>query len=139
MHFNCARATKVLTRIEKTEARIAAGLPKLRAAEAKATTDGTTARAARLENRIDRLDSTTLHDPSDQGVGAIEAKCNVPAPTVAPASSTTLRPDRSAPGRTATRWSAAGKVVDQRVGQVGEAGGQLGRRTGWLLSAARSA
>ena len=50
--FNCANATKALTRIQKIEARINAGLPKLTAAEQKASSNGHTKLAARLQKRI---------------------------------------------------------------------------------------
>lgn len=89
--FKCARATKVLTRIEKGEARIAAGLPKLTAAQAKAQKAGRTKRAAHLEKRITHLKSATFKARLDKATAAIEAKCHVPAPaaTGAPATSTT--------------------------------------------------
>jgi hypothetical protein len=58
--FNCANATKALTRIEKTESRIGAGLPKLNAAEGKATAKGHTRRAERLKKRIARLENPAL-------------------------------------------------------------------------------
>jgi hypothetical protein len=78
--FNCANATKVLTRIQKGEAQIAAGLPKLTAAEAKAKANGNTTRAARLQTRITRLESATFKARLDKMAQKIEAKCNVPAP-----------------------------------------------------------
>jgi len=87
-HFNCARATKVLTRIQKVESRITAGLPKLNAAEERATKNGKTARAARLEKRITRLESPQLQARLNKASTAIEAKCHVPAPTVASGSTT---------------------------------------------------
>ena len=40
VHINCARATKALTRIERVEARISAGLPGLTRAEHRAAADG---------------------------------------------------------------------------------------------------
>jgi hypothetical protein len=87
-HFNCARATKVLTRIQKAENRIAAGLPKLKAAEAKAAKNGRMARAARLEKRINRFESTTLQTRLTKASAAIEAKCHVPAPATTSGSTT---------------------------------------------------
>jgi hypothetical protein len=78
--FNCANADKALGRITKIEGRISAGLPKLKAAEAKAKAAGHTRRAARLEHRIDRLDSTALANRLHAAAAAIEAKCDVPAP-----------------------------------------------------------
>jgi hypothetical protein len=80
-HFNCARAGKVLARIEKGEAHIAAGLPRLTAAEAKAKANGNTARAARIEKRIARLESSTFKARLTRVSAAIEAKCHVSAPT----------------------------------------------------------
>ena len=79
--FNCANATKVLDRIQKGEAQIAAGLPKLTAAEAKAKANGNTARATKIQNRINRLESATFKARLDKISQKIEAKCNVPAPT----------------------------------------------------------
>jgi hypothetical protein len=79
--FNCANADKALTRITKAESRIAAGLPKLTAAEAKATAAGKTRRADRLERRIKRLEGTTYTDRLHKVAAAIEAKCDVPAPS----------------------------------------------------------
>jgi hypothetical protein len=78
--FNCANATKVLDRIQKGEAQIAAGLPKLTAAEAKAKANGNTTRATRIQNRINRLESATFKARLDKMSQKIEAKCNVPAP-----------------------------------------------------------
>ncbi len=80
-NFNCANATKVLTRIQKGEAQIAAGLPKLTAAEAKAQAAGNTTRATRIQNRITRLESPAFKARLDKISQKIEAKCNVPAPT----------------------------------------------------------
>jgi hypothetical protein len=79
--FNCANATKVLDRIQKGEAQIAAGLPKLTAAEAKATANGNTTRATRIQKRITRLESATFKARLDKMAQKIETKCNVPAPT----------------------------------------------------------
>jgi hypothetical protein len=80
-NFNCANATKVLTRIEKGEAQIAAGLPKLTAAQAKAQQAGNTERADRLTKWIHRLESPKFKARLDKASAAIEAKCNVPAPS----------------------------------------------------------
>ena len=80
-HFNCANADKALTRITKAESRISAGLPKLSAAEAKATAAGKTVRAARIERRIKRFESTSFVDRLHRRAAAIEAKCDVPAPS----------------------------------------------------------
>ena len=81
-HFNCARADKRLMRIEKNEWRIAAGLPKLKANEAKAAAAGKTARAARLEKRINRLESTKFKARLTKRSAGIQAKCNVSGPAV---------------------------------------------------------
>ena len=86
--FNCARAPKVLSRIEKGEARIAAGLPRLTAAEAKAQKAGHTKRAARLEKRIAHFKSAGFAARLHKATAAIEAKCHVPAPTATSASGT---------------------------------------------------
>jgi hypothetical protein len=80
-NFNCANATKVLTRIQTGEAQIAAGLPKLTAAEATAKANGNTTRATRIQKRITRLESATFKARLDKVSQKIEAKCNVPAPT----------------------------------------------------------
>jgi hypothetical protein len=80
-NFNCANATKVLDRIQKVEGDIAAGLPKLTAAQAKAAAAGHTRLADRLERRITRLKSATFTNRLDKAASAIEAKCNVPAPS----------------------------------------------------------
>lgn len=87
-HFNCAKATKALTRIERGEARISAGLPKLTAAEAKATKAGHTRRAKRLEKRITRLEGSKYHARLTTRSAAIQAKCHVPAPSATTSSST---------------------------------------------------
>jgi hypothetical protein len=90
--FNCARATKVLTRIEKGEARIAAGLPRLTAAKDAAQKAGRTKRVARLDKRIAHLKSAKFAGRLDKATAAIEAKCHVSAPPVTgtpPVSSTT--------------------------------------------------
>jgi hypothetical protein len=79
-HFNCARATKVLTRIEKTEAHITAGLPKLKAREGKALAKDKAARAARLEKRIAVWESAAFQAKLTGRSAAIEAKCHVSAP-----------------------------------------------------------
>jgi hypothetical protein len=75
--FNCANATTVLDRIQKGEADIAAGLPKLTAAQAKAAAAGHTKVADRLQKRITRLESSTFKARLDRVASAIEAKCHV--------------------------------------------------------------
>jgi len=87
-HFNCARATKVLTRIEKGEARIAAKLPGLTAREARAEKAGRTKRAAHLKKLITRFESPKFSARLHKASAEIEAKCHVSAPT-APSGSTT--------------------------------------------------
>jgi uncharacterized protein HemY len=82
-HFDCANATKALTRIDKGEARIAAGLPTLTAAQAASSKAGDTRRANRLAKRIARLESSTFHARLTRAAAAIEAKCNVTAPSTA--------------------------------------------------------
>ncbi len=79
--FNCANATKALTRIQKIEARINAGLPKLTAAEQKASSNGHTKLAARLQKRITRYESTTFKQHLDTRMQKIETTCNVSAPS----------------------------------------------------------
>ena len=79
-HFNCANATKVLDRIQKGAADIAAGLPKLTAAQAKAAAAGNTKRAERLQKRITRLESATFKARLDKAASLIEAKCHVASP-----------------------------------------------------------
>jgi hypothetical protein len=79
-NFNCANATKVLTRIQKGEAQIAAGLPKLTAAEAKAKANGNTKRATRIQARIAHLESATFKAKLVKASQLIEAKCHVAAP-----------------------------------------------------------
>jgi hypothetical protein len=80
-HFNCANATKALTRIQKAEADIAAGLPKLHAAEAKAAKAGNTKREDRLNKRIARYESTKFKARLAKRAATIEAKCQVAAPS----------------------------------------------------------
>ncbi len=79
-HFNCARAPKVLAHIGKVESDIAAGLPKLHAAETKAQQKGNTKRVDRLKKRISRLESPAYKARLDKQKSKIEAKCQVNAP-----------------------------------------------------------
>jgi hypothetical protein len=84
-NFNCANADKVLARIQKGEARIAAGLPKLTAAQAKAQAAGNTRRAARLQKVITRAKSAAFAARLDRVSQKIETLCQVAAPgTAAP-------------------------------------------------------
>ena len=87
-HFNCARATKVLTRIDKVEARIAAKLPGLTAREARAAKAGRTKRAARLQKEITRFESPKFSARLTKASAAIEAKCHVSAPAASSGSTT---------------------------------------------------
>jgi hypothetical protein len=79
--FNCANATKALTRIQKVEGRISAGLPNLTAAQQKAATNGNTKRADRLQKRITRLESASFKQRLQTRSQKIEATCNVSAPS----------------------------------------------------------
>jgi hypothetical protein len=87
-HFNCARAPKVLTRIEKVEGRIAAKLPGLTAREARAEKAGHTKRATHLKKLITRLESSKFSARLTKASAEIEAKCHVSAPTAASGSTT---------------------------------------------------
>jgi hypothetical protein len=80
-HFNCANATKALSRIQKIEGQIDAGLPKLTAAQQKASSAGHTARAARLQKRITRLESAAFKQHLQNRSQKIESACNVSAPS----------------------------------------------------------
>lgn len=79
--FNCANATKALTRIQKIEGRIDAGLPKLTAAQQKASSNGHTKLAARLQKRITRYESATFKQRLQMRAQKIETTCNVSAPS----------------------------------------------------------
>ena len=83
-HFSCARAGKALARIQRAEAAIAAGLPKLHAAESKATAAGRTRRAARIQKAINRLGRPGESARLQKLATGIEAKCNVSAPATTP-------------------------------------------------------
>jgi hypothetical protein len=87
--FNCARATRVLARIEKGEARIAAKLPGLTAREARAERAGRTKRAAHLQKLITRFESPKFSARLTKASAEIEAKCHVSAPTASSGSTTT--------------------------------------------------
>ena len=84
-HFSCSRATKVLARIHRAETGIAAGLPRLHAAEAKATAAGQTRKAARIGKLITRLGRPGAEARLQRLATAIEAKCNVAVPATVPA------------------------------------------------------
>ena len=83
-HFSCTRAGKALARIQRVEARIAAGLPKLHAAESNAKTAGNAKKAARIQKAITRLGRPGFTAHLQQLATAIEAKCNVSAPAITP-------------------------------------------------------
>ncbi len=79
-HFKCARAGKVLSRIERGQAQLKAGLPKLNAAETKAKARGRTKRADRLAKVIKRLESPQFSAKLTKATQRIEAQCHVTAP-----------------------------------------------------------
>jgi hypothetical protein len=80
-HFNCARAEKVLTRIERTESQVSKGLPSLSTRQAKAKAHGRANRANRLQKLISRLESPQFKTNLAKAAQAIEAKCHVSAPS----------------------------------------------------------
>lgn len=84
-HFSCTRATRALKRIHRAEAGIAAGLPRLHAAEAKAKATGHTRKAARIGKLITRLGRPGAADRLQHLAAAIEAKCGVAVPATVPA------------------------------------------------------
>jgi hypothetical protein len=90
--FNCARAPRVLARIQKVEAQVAAGLPKLHAAETKAKSGGHTKAAARIQRRISRLDSQKRQARLDRRATAIETKCGVTAPAASSSTAPSTAP-----------------------------------------------
>ena len=73
--FDCARAPKLLARIRTTEAAIAAGLPNLVAAEAKAAAAGHTHRLDHLKRRIARLESLSYRHRLDRMAAFVERRC----------------------------------------------------------------
>jgi len=79
-HFDCARASRVLARIQKAEARTPAGLPKLTAGEARAKSADDLARADRSQRRITRLESPDGEARFVKLAAGIEAKCHAAAP-----------------------------------------------------------
>jgi hypothetical protein len=91
-HFNCARAPRALARIEKAEAHIKADLPKLQAREQKAKAAGRTKAAARIQRRINRLESPKATARLDRLSAAIKTKCGVSAPTASPSTGTATTP-----------------------------------------------
>ena len=74
-HVTCGRATKAMARINKAEAAISTRLPKLQAAESRLTTKGRTKVAARVEKRIQRLET------ADGRLGGLATKIQAKCPT----------------------------------------------------------
>jgi hypothetical protein len=87
--FSCARAPRALARIRRIEARIAARLPKLNRAEARAKAAGKTHRAARIQKLINRLENPALKARLDKMTAKIEAKCGTPTPATGSTTPTT--------------------------------------------------
>ena len=83
-HLSCNRATRALVVIQKSEAGIAAGLPRLHRAQARAAAAGKTRKAARIGKMITRLGRPDATARLQRLAAAIEAKCNVAAPAVVP-------------------------------------------------------
>jgi hypothetical protein len=79
----CVRAGRVLARIERVEARIAAGLPGLTKAEAGAKAAGHPARAERIHEAITKLESPRLSAQLKAWAHEIVVRCGT-----TPASST---------------------------------------------------
>ena len=98
-HLSCTRATKVLTWIQKTEAGIAAGLPKMHSAEAKATAAGKTRKAFQIGKMITRLGRPGATAQLQRLAVAIEAKCNVTAPAIVPTTAPVSSTGPDLPGR----------------------------------------
>ena len=71
----------MLDRIQTAESHIAAGLPKLTAAQAKAAAAGHTRLAARLQRRITRYESAAFKARLAKISQKIETKCQVAAPS----------------------------------------------------------
>jgi hypothetical protein len=86
-HFKCARATKVLARVERTESQISNGLPALTKLQATAKAHGKTRRADRLQRMISRLESPQLKQKLAKAAQTIEARCHVSAPSTSTTSS----------------------------------------------------
>ena len=79
--FSCSNGPKVLQRIATVEAHISAGLPKLHAAEQRATQNGKTKRAAKIERLITRLESSKFQTRLQRVTQRIEQTCHISAPT----------------------------------------------------------
>ncbi|MGA2835876.1 MAG: hypothetical protein ABSF84_04705 [Acidimicrobiales bacterium] len=77
---HCARADRVLSRIDRIEARIDAGLPRLTKAEARAEAAGDTARADRIRRAITELESPALTTQLNRRASALIGRCGPPAP-----------------------------------------------------------
>ncbi len=76
-HLTCADAPKILARIQTVDAKVAARLPKLQAAESKATAAGKTKLAGRIQDRINRLDQVQAKTAAISA--KVAAKCPAPA------------------------------------------------------------
>ena len=72
-HPNCAKAQAAVTRIVKLEAKANVWLPKAQQREATAVQNGNTARAARIERRIARVQK--LEARANARIQKLEAKC----------------------------------------------------------------
>ncbi len=79
-NFDCSRADRVLRRIGRVDARISAGLPGLTKAEHTAQANGNSARAARIQHRIDSVESPAFKRRLATVQSSIEQKCHVQAP-----------------------------------------------------------
>jgi hypothetical protein len=79
--FNWANAQKALTRVQKVEGRIDLGLPKLTAAQQRASSNGHTKLAARLQKRITRFESASFKQRLQTRSQKIEMQCNLSAPS----------------------------------------------------------
>jgi hypothetical protein len=75
----CAKAPAALALIQKAEARITSGLPKLTKAEQTARANGNNGRANRLERQIARLESTKFGGRLAKMAQRIEKACNLSA------------------------------------------------------------
>jgi hypothetical protein len=74
-HVTCGRATKAMARITKAEAAISTRLPKLEATESRLTSAGHAKLAARVERRIQRLQT------AEGKLGGLASKIQAKCPT----------------------------------------------------------
>jgi len=86
---NCSAAGVRLARLDKVQTRISTALPKLEAAEAKATSNGHPKLAARLARRVSRLEN--LQTRVSDRITRIEQRC----PGVTPSSGGASSPSSS--------------------------------------------